>query len=327
MGPAVPVARLRHLQSSQQTRLALRGLLSDDLDVAGELSDLADVLLDAAIPDRFRAGFAVIAMGKLGGRELAFPSDLDVIFVHQQAPVEAEAVAAGLLRTIGGSAGEARIWEIDARLRPEGNQGVLARTLGSYREYYVAWSQVWERQALIKARFCAGDPTLGAAFEELRDQISYSGPLSGEQRAELRHIKRRVENERIRRSEDKALHLKLGPGGMVDVEFTVQLLQLNHGWDHPAVRHPNTLTALAALEAEDLVRAEDAEALRASYRFCTRARNALYLRSAVKCDTLPARSTQRADLDRLLHIEDSAEAFAELAAPARNVVERLFYRS
>ncbi|MFN0029191.1 MAG: bifunctional [glutamine synthetase] adenylyltransferase/[glutamine synthetase]-adenylyl-L-tyrosine phosphorylase [Acidimicrobiales bacterium] len=327
MGPTLPIARLRTLNGRQQTRLALRAVLSEDFDVAAELSDLADVLLDSALPVRAREGFAIIAMGKLGGRELAFPSDLDVIFVHRQPPAQAEAVAATLLRTIGGSAGEARIWEIDARLRPEGNQGVLARTLGSYREYYMAWSQVWERQALIKARFCAGDPALGAAFEALRDQISYRGPLTGEHRAELRHIKRRVENERIRRGEDKALHLKLGPGGMVDVEFTVQLLQLTHGLDHPSVRHPNTLAALASLEAEGLMSAGDAESLRASYRFCTRARNAMYLRSGVKSDILPAGGTQRIDVDRLLAVEDCGAAFATVAAPARAVVQRLFYGS
>lgn len=326
----VAPAALGHLQVQHQTRLALRALLFEgaDIDVAEGLSDLADVLLDGALPAGPRAGFAVIAMGKLGGREVAFPSDLDVMFVHQQAPTRAEATATGVLRTIGGGAGAARIWEIDARLRPEGNQGVLARTLGSYREYYVAWSQVWERQALIKARFCAGDPMLGAAFESLRDEISYRHPLTGEQRAELRHIKRRVENERIRRGEDKALHLKLGPGGMVDVEFTVQLLQLTHGRDHPSVRHPNTMAALAALRAEDLVSAEDADDLTASYRFCTRARNLMYLRSATKRDLLPAPTDrQRKDLDRLLQVPDSGAAFAKLAAPARAVVQRLFYGS
>ncbi len=345
------VGRIGGLHSTQRTRLALRALLCGDGGIDGALCNLADVVLEAALtnvdeerqPAVWRStgngsgtagtniasaeGFAVIGMGKLGGRELSFGSDLDVIFVHRQGAMDAEAMAGGVLRRIGGTTGTNPIWEIDARLRPEGNQGVLARTLGSFREYYMAWSQIWERQALIKARFCAGDPILGASFEAMRDEVSYGAPLSSEQRAELRHIKRRVENERIRRGDDKARHLKLGPGGMVDVEFTVQLLQLTHGRDHPAVRHPNTMAALDALVTEGLVAPVDAETLADSYRFCSRARNALFLRTAARADVLPASGALRRDLDRLLDVADSSQAFALVGLPARAVVERLFYGS
>ena len=141
----------------------------------------------------------------------------------------------------------------------------------------------------------------------------------------MQHIKRRVETERIRTGQDKALHLKLGPGGMVDIEFTVQLLQLTWGWDHPSVRHPTTLLALAALEEAGLVQPSDAAALRDCYRFCDRARNGLHLRSGAKGDLLPTRPRARRDIDRLMGLDDVVATYRALAQPARAVVERLFY--
>ncbi|MCC6437077.1 MAG: bifunctional [glutamine synthetase] adenylyltransferase/[glutamine synthetase]-adenylyl-L-tyrosine phosphorylase [Acidimicrobiales bacterium] len=326
--------RLRRFTDRERTRIVLRHLLTDRaamrtdeyVGVAGELSDLADVVVDTLLWARRPAvPFAVIAMGKHGGRELAFSSDLDVIFVHDGEQPDGEAVAQAVLREIGGPSEANRSWEIDARLRPEGNQGVLARSLGSYRRYYADWAQTWERQALIKARCCAGDPALGAAFEALRDEVTFGRPLTGEERAELQHIKRRVETERVRGTDDRTLHLKLGPGGMVDVEFTVQLLQLAHGHADPSLRSANTMAALAALVDAGHVEAEDAAALRASYRFCDLVRNALYLRSASKRDVLPTDAQQRRDLDRILELDDAVATYRSVAEPAREVVQRLFY--
>lgn len=326
--------RLRRFTDRERTRIVLRHLLTDRTlmrtgeqgGVAGELTDLADAALDALLwarrPDR---PFAVIAMGKHGGRELAFSSDLDVIFVHDGEQPDGEAMAQAVLREIGGPSEAARAWEIDARLRPEGNQGVLARSLGSYRRYYADWAQTWERQALIKARCCAGDPALGAAFEALRDEVTFGRPLRDEERAELHHIKRRVETERVRGTDDRTLHLKLGPGGMVDIEFTVQLLQLTHGHADASLRSANTLDALAALVDAGLVDPGDGEALQAAYRFCDVVRNALYLRSASKRDVLPTDGQPRRDLDRLLELDDTVRTYRSLTEAAREVVERLFY--
>lgn len=319
---------LRSFVDRQRTTLVLQHLVAPPPDgVAAELTALADATLDTLLwarADDIR--FAVVAMGKHGGAELAFASDLDVIFVFEGPQAAGEVVARSILREIGGATETDRAWEIDARLRPEGNQGPLARTFASYRAYYAQRAQTWERQALVKARPCAGDAELGEAFLALRDEVSFGTTLSADAVAELRHIKRRVEAERIRAGEDKALHLKLGPGGMVDVEFTVQLLQLRHGPGDPSIRQPGTLAALAALEAGGYVGGDDAEQLRAAHRFCDRARNALHLRSASRREVLPSDPQQRRDLDRLLGVDDTAAAFRAVAAPAREVVERLFYR-
>lgn len=322
---AARAEQIRRTKSRLETRLILRELLCRPPDgVADELTDLADATLQALLDARGAArGFAVIAMGKHGGRELAFASDLDVVFVHAGPQPDGEALARLVLQEIGG--GSSRAWEIDARLRPEGNQGILSRTLGSYREYFAGRAQTWERQALIKARFCAGDAALGASFEALRDEVSFGRAISEGERAELHHIKRRVENERIRAGEARSLHLKLGPGGMVDIEFTVQLLQLTHGAAYPSVRKANTLAALDAMVELGLVDPHDATTLADCYRFCDRARNASYLRSGVKRDLLPSDATQRRDLDRLLGLDDCVATFRQLADPARQVVQRLFY--
>jgi [glutamine synthetase] adenylyltransferase / [glutamine synthetase]-adenylyl-L-tyrosine phosphorylase len=317
---------LRRFKSRQEVRLVLRELLCrPDDGLTAELSELADVTLDTLLRTRQpEIPFAVIAMGKLGGVELAFPSDLDVVFVHDGPARRAESLARMVLREVGGG-GAGRAWEIDARLRPEGNQGILARTLASYREYYARWAQTWERQALIKARFCAGDVALGEQFAALRDEVSFGRPLRADEREELHRIKRRVETERVRNPDERARHLKLGPGGMVDVEFTVQLLQLEHGWARPDIRQQNTMAALGALVGAGIVTVTDAEALGTAYRFCDRARNAVYLRSGMKRDVLPIDARERRDLDRLLDVDDTLAVFAEVAAPARDAVERLFY--
>jgi glutamate-ammonia-ligase adenylyltransferase len=319
---------IRRFKRREETRIACRDLLglAPGDGVAAELTALADATVEAelaALAPPFP--FAVIGMGKLGGGELAYPSDLDVVFVHTGPQHEAEAIATALLAEIGGSTPEGRAWEIDARLRPEGNQGVLARSLASYAEYYERWGQVWERQALIKARFVAGDAELGKRFGELRDRIAYGRGLDDAELAELRHIKGRVERERIRGGDDPAYHLKLGPGGMVDVEFTVQLLQLCHGWEAPTVRTPGTLEGLARLVDTGLVDGDEAAVLRSAYEYCERLRNAWYLRTAAKRDTVPRGEAEQRDLGRLLRVADVAGEYHRRATAARSVVERLFY--
>src|SRR4029079_1922449 len=136
---------------------------------------------------------------------------------------------------------------IDADLRPEGRQGPLVRSLAAYERYYAGWSRIWEAQALLRARFVAGDPTLGARFLTLADHVRYpEGGLTAEAIVEIRRIKARVDTERLPRGADPATHAKLGRGGLADVEWAVQLLQLRHGYDVPALRTTRNQYALAA---------------------------------------------------------------------------------
>ena len=250
-------------------------------------TDPADVPMD----------LAVIGMGRLGGGEMGFGSDADVMFVHRpregadeaKATAAANAVAHTLRRLLGEPAPDPA-FEMDADLRPEGRQGALVRSLSAFREYYERWVSVWEVQALLRAVPVAGDEKLGAEFVELIDPIRYPAEgLTAEQVAEIRRIKARVERERLPRGADPATHTKLGRGGLSDVEWTVQLLQLQHAADIPELRVPSTVEGLRARRA-GLLDAEQPEALRTAWELATRARNAIFLVRGRPSDQLPARA-------------------------------------
>ena len=161
---------------------------------------------------------------------------------------------------------------MDANLRPEGKKGALARSLSGYEAYYERWAQTWEFQALLKARAVAGDAAVSDRFGALIEPFVYRDPFPDDDVREVRRMKARIERERIPPSEDPQFHLKLGRGSLSDVEFTVQLLQLQHGARHPEVRVTSTIGALHQLRAGGLLDAGDADALEEAYRFCERAR-------------------------------------------------------
>jgi glutamate-ammonia-ligase adenylyltransferase len=242
----------------------------------------------------------------------------------------AEHVAAHLVQEIGATTAEGQTFRIDARLRPEGNQGPLARSIGGFRQYYAQWGLTWERQALTKARFVAGDAELGARFADLATEFTYAHPMTDDDVREIRRMKARIERERIPPGEDPQFHLKLGRGSLSDVEFTVQLLQLVNGGEHPDVRVPGTIAALERLRAHGLLDADDTDVLEEAYRFCERARNAHYLQTAQPSDALP---TDRAELERLalllgyVHRPHSVlrDDYRRVTRRARRVVERVFY--
>jgi glutamate-ammonia-ligase adenylyltransferase len=273
-------------------------------------------------------------MGRLGGGELSYASDIDVMFVYEgdgpEAFRQAEHIAAQLVQEIGATTAEGQTFRIDARLRPQGNEGPLARSIGGFAAYYEQWGLTWERQALTKARFVAGDPELGARFCELAERFVYEQPFTEDDVREVRRVKARIERERIPPGEDPQFHLKLGRGSLSDVEFTVQLLQLVHGGAHPELRAPGTIVALDRLREAALLEPEDADVLEAAYRFCERARNAWYLQTARPSDALPG---DRGELERLAlllgyvhqpHIT-LRDDYRRVTRRARRVVEHVFY--
>ncbi len=329
-------AGLRRFKRREMLRITARdalGLATLDPTVR-ELSDLADASLEAAVEMLAPSvPFAVIGMGRLGGRELSYASDVDVLFVYEGQSASdfeaAEATATKLLREIGATTAEGQTFDIDARLRPEGSRGPLARSLGGYRQYYERWARPWELQALLRARALAGDAAVGAAFVELIEPFVYRDPLPQDDAREIRRIKARVERERIPAGEDPEFHLKLGKGGLTDVEFTVQLLQLEHGAAHPEVRAPSTTDALARLAKGGMLDADDAAVLDAAYVFCERARNAAYLVTGRANDALPSGDDGRhvALLLGYTHRPESGlrDDYRRLTRRARKVVERVFY--
>jgi glutamate-ammonia-ligase adenylyltransferase len=305
------------------------------------------------------ARFAVIAMGRYGGHESGYGSDADVIFVYDQPTPPAQpaaaqaaadraafdaahAVAVELRRLLQIPAPDPPL-EIDADLRPDGKQGPLVRSLAAYRAYYAQRAATWELQALLRAEFAAGDAALGAEFTAMADTYRYpQGGLGDTGVREIRRIKARVEAERIPRRTDRALHLKLGPGGLSDVEWTVQLLQLGHGHAIDGLRTTRTLGALDAAQEAGLVTADDASSLQASWQLAARIRNAIMLVRGRPADTFPARQDELTAVARLLGYKPNGagspgsswadtpaaaleEDYRRTARRARLVMDHLFY--
>jgi glutamate-ammonia-ligase adenylyltransferase len=288
----------------------------------------------AAPPTRM----AIVAMGRYGGFELSYGSDADVLFVHQPvAGADAETAAtfaravAERLRALLNSPGPDPALALDADLRPEGRQGALVRTLDSYAAYYAKWSMVWEAQALLRADAVVGDPELQAAFTAMIDPLRYpDGGLSDADIREVRRIKGRVDAERLPRGADPATHLKLGRGGLADIEWSVQLLQMCHAHAVPGLRTPRTLDALAAAAEAGLVAAEDAEGLSEAWRRVSCVRNAVTLVRGRPSDQLPTNVTERRAVASILGYpadasDEMVNDYLRTTRRARGIVDRVFW--
>jgi [glutamine synthetase] adenylyltransferase / [glutamine synthetase]-adenylyl-L-tyrosine phosphorylase len=345
--PAAAWDGLRRFKRRELVRVAVRDLTSDlpVEQVGTELSALAQACLAAGLLVAMReagegprppARLAVLAMGKLGGAELSYTSDLDVVFCHEPAPgAEAEVAARAadrvvreLLRGLSAVTPEGTCFEVDANLRPEGRNGPLSRTLGSYQAYWDRWAQPWERQALIKVRPVAGDRELAERFRAEAAARVYAVPLDPGTVSEIRRMKARVESERLPAGADPKLHLKLGPGGLADVEWTAQLLQLRVGGAQPEVRVQSTLGALEALARVGALEPGEAPWLADAYRLCLRIRNHAYLVAGRPVDSLP---TDPVALERLARAmgepgrQRLLEGYRRATRRARRVVDARFW--
>ncbi|MEV6015294.1 MULTISPECIES: bifunctional [glutamine synthetase] adenylyltransferase/[glutamine synthetase]-adenylyl-L-tyrosine phosphorylase [unclassified Streptomyces] len=314
--------------------------------VGGAVSDLTAATLAGTLRAVVRDGwgdtlptrFAVIGMGRFGGHELGYGSDADVLFVHepregvdeQEAARAANAVVSEMRRLLQIPSADPPLL-IDADLRPEGKSGPLVRTLKSYEAYYRRWSLVWESQALLRAEVVAGDAGLGSRFVELIDPLRYPAEGLGEEAVrEIRRLKARMESERMPRGADPTLHTKLGRGGLSDVEWTVQLMQLRHGWAEPGLRTTRTREALAAARAAELLSTEDAATLDEAWVLATRVRNAVMLVRGRAGDTFPSDGRELAAVGRYLgydpgHVGDMLDDYRRTTRRARAVVDELFY--
>jgi glutamate-ammonia-ligase adenylyltransferase len=282
--------------------------------------------------------FAVIAMGRLGGAETGYGSDADVMFVYEavdedegQASRLAHELAGRLRALLSAPSSTDPALELDADLRPEGRSGSLVRSLASYERYYARWSSAWEAQALLRARPVAGDRELGARFVAMIDPVRYpAGGLTARQATEIRRLKARVDAERLPRGADPTTHTKLGRGGLADVEWTIQLLQLQHAHELPTLRTPSTTTALRAAAEAGLLARADAETLLAAWQLATKTRNVLTLVRGKQVDQLPSSGRELAAVARALGRsadDDPGEVLDEYRRTtrrARAVVERSF---
>jgi glutamate-ammonia-ligase adenylyltransferase len=337
--PETAINAVRASRRRELFRIACADLLGflDVCAVGVALSAVIDATLRAtlgvtAAPD---LQFAIIGMGRLGGEETSYPSDADVLFVYETPPGMADDAASGLALTVAEDLRRLLARPapdpplgVDADLRPEGRQGPLVRSLGAYQQYYARWSKVWEAQALLRARHVAGSPDLGARFLALADTMRFpDGGLTRDQIHEIRRLKARVDSERLPRGADPATHTKLGRGGLADVEWTVQLLQLLHGRRVPALRTTRTLSALEAATAAGLMDPADALGLRAAWEQASHVRNLLTLVRGRATDQLPRQGPDLAAVARILggvEPQEFLDEYLRIARRARQAVERIF---
>ena len=304
--PLRAIAAARSLRRRELARIASADLLGmlEVTEVCKQLTSVWLAVLQAALEAVIRANtpeggpparISVIGMGRLGGAELGYGSDADVMFVcepnegfEESTAVKWSVTVAEQVRTrLGTPSGDPPL-EVDASLRPEGRSGPLVRTLASYSAYYRQWAQPWEIQALLRAHRVAGDLELGERFLLMADKTRYpAGGVSAEAVQEIRRIKARVDAERLPRGADPKTNTKLGRGGLADIEWTVQLLQLRFANEMPALHTTSTLDTLNAAGAADLIAESDIELLRDAWLTATRARNALVLVRGKPTDQLP----------------------------------------
>ncbi|MBF6098260.1 bifunctional [glutamine synthetase] adenylyltransferase/[glutamine synthetase]-adenylyl-L-tyrosine phosphorylase [Nocardia cyriacigeorgica] len=348
--PNRAVAAARSLRRHELARVASADLLGllDVPQVCRALSSVWVAVLEASLRAVIRASeaergapapadFAVIGMGRLGGMELGYGSDADVLFVCDPRPGEDETkavrwatgIAERVQRMLGAPSTDPPL-QVDAALRPEGRNGALVRTLASYAAYYEQWVQPWEVQALLRAHQVAGDQELGVRFLHLIDKVRYpAGGVSAEAVREIRRIKARVDSERLPRGADPATHTKLGRGGLADIEWTVQLMQLRHAHEVPELHNTSTLEALDVIEQKGLLDPEDVDLLRQAWLIATKARNALVQVRGKPSDQLPAPGPQLSAVAYAAGWRNGdggefLDNYMRITRRAKGVVERVF---
>ncbi len=352
-------AALRRLRGDELVRLGARELeLGLDTEVGRELARLADVCFDAAIgfhraelrarygPPLYtddegvkrEAALGVIGMGKLGGEELNFASDVDVIYVYTSDQGEAGGLSlheyfAKLCTQVTSALSEVTeddlVFRVDLRLRPEGARGAIANSLGQMERYYETFGRPWERQAWIKARPCAGDPRLGAECLAMLRPFVFPRLISPTVLDDVRDLNRRIKRELVRprrgaiAGEPAGFDLKNGEGGIREIEFFVQALQLIHAGKQAQLRQRGTLAALDALQFAGLVTDDEHQALWRAYRWMRHAEHVLQLEAGLQTQTVPEDDIARMRLARRLGYPSDV-AFAIDLVKHTAAVSRLF---
>ncbi|HWS52335.1 MAG TPA: bifunctional [glutamine synthetase] adenylyltransferase/[glutamine synthetase]-adenylyl-L-tyrosine phosphorylase [Microbacterium sp.] len=336
------VLALRRRELLRTAMGGVLGALSID-QIATALTEITDATIQSALRAVRREvvgseddalDFAVIGMGRFGGAELGFGSDADVLYVYDANgvdPQRAQSLAARIVAGLREHLTDHRVpLDLDADLRPEGRNGPVVRSIEAYAEYYRRWSLSWEAQALLRARGVAGSAKLIGKFTAMADPIRYPETIDVQGLREIKRIKARVEGERLPQGADPRRHLKLGPGSLSDVEWLVQLVQLQHADGVPALRTTSTMTALQAAVDAGLIPADAAVLLREAWRLASRLRSAMTILTGQTSDVLPADRRQLDAIGRLLGYPDRSataveEDYLAVTRRARRAFEQLFY--
>ncbi len=351
------VDHLRRVRVVELLRVAWQDIVegADLTVVTRRISDLADLVMGLLLSEvqqeltrtygRPWSGSepvraAILAMGKLGGAELNYASDIDLIFVYGK-DGETDGGAGGerisnreyfhrlterVTREANAIAPAGRLYRVDLRLRPEGQTGSLALSLAATLAYYRRLGETWERQALLKARVIAGDRALGEEFVQSVRSWVYGRGLSFEEIGSIKRIKSRIEERAQQRGEERT-EVKLGYGGIRDVEYVIQFLQLLHGARNPEVRHHNSLTALRLLEAAGVILPAERDVLDDAYRFLRGVEHRLQLVQWAQVHRIPDHPRELATLARRCGYADApafAAAYREKAEAVRGIFNRLF---
>lgn len=348
--PLDAIRAVRRVRRRELSRVGIADVLGrlDIIEVGESLTDISTATLSGALAVATAAveaergemptRMAIILMGRLGGGEAGYGSDADVMFVHDPLPDADEkdatdaamAVAQDLRKMLAAPSDDPPL-EVDTELRPEGRSGALVRTFDAYRAYYQRWSAVWEAQALLRAHAAVGDTELCARFTQLIDPLRWpEGGAAPHELREVRRIKARIDSERLPRGANPNTHLKLGRGGLADVEWTVQLLQMQHAHAVPGLRTTKTLDALHAAVKAGLVETEDARALELAWKLVSRIRNAIVLMRGKPADSMVEQAQERSGVAHLLGYgmdgsERMMDDYLRTTRQARKVVERIFY--
>jgi glutamate-ammonia-ligase adenylyltransferase len=340
-------ARLCAAKRGEELAIGLRSILgeNDIYQTMSDLTSLAEAVVTIGLQiasDELRtlhgtpieeetgqaAAFSVIGLGKMGSREMNFGSDLDLVFVYSGSggtdgkvngkPAAWSAVpnhqfflrlATALRDGLAAPSVGERAYEIDLRLRPEGQKGAIAVPLKAFETYFCDRAESWERQALCRSRPIAGSPELSRRFMELAAAFVYESPLPPDFADKVDHVRLRMEHELTHEAEGK-IDLKLGHGGLTDIEFLVQYLLITHGKKHPSIRHPETIKALHAMRDARLIGEEDADALFEAYRFLRQVENRLRIARAQPLHTFPSTPEGMEMLARRLDYKDDEEGSA-----------------
>ena len=362
--PDQRLARLREFKRREMLRIAARDLarLGTVDEIILELSDVADLCLDSIcalcrrqLTARFgqpfhqnehgrwiNTPFAVIGLGKLGGQELNYSSDIDLLFIYLQEGVVAThppktksdsgrsltnhqfftRLAEAIVQEVTGLAAEGSLYRVDLRLRPEGQSSPIARSLASCENYYAQWGQTWERMMLIKGRHVAGDRELAAEFLEMVQPFRFPRSLTTGILSEVARVKSRIEKEVVAEDEIES-NVKLGRGGIREIEFIAQTLQLLHAGRYPFLQDSQTLPTLDKLVRHEFLSESDAQQLAAAYRFLRDVEHRLQMEQGLQTHTIPPDPAPRERLAKLMGFPNYAK-FDRAKQQHNQAVRRLF---
>jgi glutamate-ammonia-ligase adenylyltransferase len=330
---------LRQIRRREVLRCATAAVLglASMQQISQTLTDITDSYIEAMLEhcklvERVEMDLAVIAMGRLGGKELGFGSDADVMLVYRGDSEDTQQLAEKLTATLLAKVRDPLLnFELDLDLRPEGKNGPRIKSLEAYAGYYQKWADTWEFQALIRARPITGSERLKSDFASLIDHYRYPSELTSQQLTEIRRIKARVESERLPQGADPNRHLKLGRGSISDIEWLVQLLQLRFAHLHPELKNSATLSVLFSLVDLNLVGKEQAEKLSAAWLLSSRIRSAIVLGQDKSTDILPIDRNQLEVVARILEFAPGSaaeleESYLSTTRKSRQVFEELFLK-